>query len=219
MEPHCKAALEYPKLWNPLQGALGDLQTRKVEKVCASPFFMKPTSSFLPLSVLGFCICLLVACGKSPDAGPRSGSAAKTATQSEAGGNHLSMRLNGVEWIADNNLFGAFHPAGYNKAILIGGSKGPKNKNEQVFSINLYNAEGPGTYNIKTGNADMSVAQIANLSPENFMYGSLMGFDITVKVLKASKGPAVVEATFEGTVTGNAGDTLKVTEGHFVYRE
>ena len=135
------------------------------------------------------------------------------------GGNHLSMKLNGKGWIGDSSLFGAFHPPGYNKALLIGGSKGPKNKDEQVFSLNLFNIDGPGTYHIKTGNADLSVAQLANLTPENYMYGSLMGFDFTVTVTKATKDPAVIEATFEGSLTGNASDTLKITEGRFSYRE
>jgi hypothetical protein len=136
------------------------------------------------------------------------------------GGNHLSLRINGTEWKADSDLFGAFHPPGYKKALLIAGSKGPKDKNEQTFNLNLFNIEGPGTYTIKTGNADQSVVQLANLSPENFMYGSTMGFDLTVKVTKASSTPSTsIEATFEGTLTGNAGDTLKVTEGRFSYSE
>ncbi len=177
---------------------------------------MKTVSSLITLSSLAFLIAMLAACGKNPDA---------TSTQpgakadGNAAGNHLSMKLNGADWIGDSSLFGAFHPPGYNKALLIGGSKGPKNKDEQVFSLNLFNIDGPGTYHIKTGNADMSVAQIANLSPDHFMYGSLMGFDFTVTVTKATKDPAVIEATFEGTLTGNASDTLKVTAGRFLYRE
>ncbi len=137
----------------------------------------------------------------------------------ETGGNQLGMKINGTEWRADHNLFGAFHPPGLNKALLIGGSKGPKNEDEQVLTLNVFNVEGPGTYHIKTGNADLSVAQLANLSPENFMYGSMTGFDLTVIVTQASKDPAVIEATFEGTLTGNGGDTLKITDGRFSYRE
>ena len=131
----------------------------------------------------------------------------------------MSMRLNGVEWKADNNLFGVVHPKGYNKAIMMAGSKGPKNKDEQPFNLNLFNANGPAVYHIKTGNPELSVAQLANVTRENFMYGSLMGFDLTVTVTKASKEPTEIEATFEGTLTGNAGDTLKVTEGKFSYRD
>ncbi|CAN5799112.1 hypothetical protein BH11VER1_BH11VER1_02450 [soil metagenome] len=181
---------------------------------------MKQKFSLPPLSVLGFCVFILAGCGKGPEGSshPEAESAAKSGVKKEEV-NQLSMRLNGVEWIADHNLFGAFHPVGFNKAILIAGSKGPKDKSEQAFNINLYNADGPGTYQIKSGNADLSVAQMANLSPENFMYGSMMGFDLTVKVLQASKGDKVIEAHFEGTVTGNAGDTIKVTDGRFIYHE
>lgn len=134
-------------------------------------------------------------------------------------GNHLSMKINDKEWVADRELFGAFHPSGYNKAILMAGSKGPKNKDEQTFNLNLFNVDRPGTYNIKTGNTDLSVVQLANLSPENFMYGSLMGFDLKVTVTKAGKDPTVIEATFEGTLSGNASDALKVTAGRFIYHE
>lgn len=141
------------------------------------------------------------------------------AAEPAADRNRLGMKLNGVEWQADNDLFGAFHPPGYNKALLIGGSMGRKDKDEQVFTLNLFNVAGPGTYHIKTGNTDLSVAQLANLSPENFLYGSMMGFDLTVTVTTASQDPTVIESTFEGTMTGNAGDTLKVTEGRFSYRD
>ena len=32
--------------------------------------------------------------------------------------NHLSMSINGVEWKADNNIWGAFHPKGQNKTKM-----------------------------------------------------------------------------------------------------
>ena len=133
--------------------------------------------------------------------------------------NHLSLKINGVEWKADNNIFGAFHPKGYNKVIIISGSKGPKNKDEQPFNINIYNTDGPGVFQFKDGNPDLSVAQLANMSPENYMYGSLMGFNMKVNVTKASSMPDVIEATFEGEMNGNAGDVLKITEGKFYYHE
>lgn len=162
----------------------------------------------LTLVIVGF-----VSCGR------QAVSSEETAIKSTKGGNHLSMKINDKEWVADRELFGAFHPPGYNKAILMAGSKGPKNKDEQAFNLNLFNVDGPGTYHIKTGNTDLSVVQLANLSPENFMYGSLMGFDLKVTVTKASKDPTVIEATFEGTLSGNASDTLKVTAGRFIYHE
>ena len=176
---------------------------------------MKKKSSPLTSSGIVCCIVILAACGKSPDTQSQTAAPGKL----ETGKNQMSMKLNGAEWRADNNLFGAVHPAGYNKAIMMAGSKGPKNKDEQPLNINLFNADGPGVYHIKTGNADLSVAQLANLSPDNFMYGGLMGFDLTVTVTQASKEPSVIEATFDGTLTGNSGDTLQVTDGRFSYRD
>lgn len=162
---------------------------------------------------LALIIITIVSCGR------RAVSSEEPAGKPTSSGNLLSMKLNDKEWLADSSFLGVFHPKGFNKALMIGGSKGPKNKDEQVFSLNLFNVDGPGTYHIKTGNTDLSVAQLANLSPENFMYGSLMGFDLTVIVTKATKDPTVIEATFEGTLSGNASDTLKITAGRFTYRD
>ena len=161
---------------------------------------------------------LIIACSSKNDPDKVGTAQAQTSTN-DAGENHLSMKINGVEWKADNNIFGAFHPKGYDKAIMIAGSKGPKNKNEQPFNINLYNADGPGVFQIREGNPDLNVAQLANMSPENYMYGSLMGFNMKVTVTKASTNPDVIEATFEGDLNGNAGDVLKITEGKFYYHE
>jgi hypothetical protein len=133
--------------------------------------------------------------------------------------NHIRMKIDGKLWEADRDIFGAFHPKGYNKAIIMSGSKGPKDKNEQVFTLNLFNTSGPGVFDITNGNADNNVVQLANLSPEHFLYGSMMGFRLKVTVTKASANPAVIEAVFEGELTGNAGDKLKITEGSFLYKE
>ncbi|MCC6726793.1 MAG: hypothetical protein IT258_19985 [Saprospiraceae bacterium] len=146
----------------------------------------------------------------------------ETAVQASAGSakeNHLSLKINGVEWVADHDVFGAFHPKGYNKAIIIAGGKGAKDKDEQTFNINIYNTEGPGTYNFKDGNTDLSVAQLANWKPESFLCGSMMGHNMKVKVITASTKPDVIEATFEGELTCNSGEVLKVTDGKFYYHE
>ncbi len=133
--------------------------------------------------------------------------------------NHLRMKINGAEWVADHGIFGAFHPKGYNKAIIIGGSKGPKNESEQVFDINIYNTEGPGTYNFHDGNPELSAAQMANWSTETFLCGSMMGHNMHVNVSKASTNPAVIEATFEGNLTCNSGEVFHLTDGTFYYHE
>lgn len=161
----------------------------------------------------------LASCSSNPaitneNAGANDKTPTTTAIQ-----NHLSFKINGIEWQADSEIFGAFHPKGYNKAILISGSKGGNDKNEQAFSIILYNTSGPGVFDITNGNKDNNVIQLANMSPANFMYGSMMGFNIKINVTAASENPTHIEATFEGELTGNAGDELKITEGKFQYHE
>lgn len=131
----------------------------------------------------------------------------------------LHMHIDGVEWIADNSLFGAVHPNGYDRAVMISGSKGPKDANEQAFNINLYGIDGPGTYFVKSGNANDHVAQISNLSPERYLAGGPMGFDLKVEVARMAATPALIEARFEGTLTASDGVTLSISKGEFRYTE
>lgn len=166
-----------------------------------------------------FCLAI-IACGSKT--GTEQGNSKEAASSEEAEqttGNYLSMKINGVEWKAEREIFGAFHPKGYNKALIIAGSKGANDKNEQTFNLNLYNIDGPGVYEIQTGDPNASVVQMGNWSPENFLYGSMMGYKMNVNVKTASTKPDVVEATFEGELSGNAGDVMKITEGKFYYHE
>ncbi len=163
-------------------------------------------------------LLLNLACGSKTETAKIAGQPEKAPAQTSSE-NYLTLKINGVEWKADNNIFGAFHPKGYNKVIMIAGSKGPKNRDEQPFNINLYNTDGPGVFEIQDGNPDLSVAQLANVTPENYLYGSMMGFKMKVTVTKASSNPDEIEATFEGELNGNAGDVLKITEGKFYYHE
>lgn len=148
-----------------------------------------------------------------------SGAATGPAGISSGGKSMLTMKINGREWTADNDIYGAVHPIGYDKLIMIAGSIGPKNKDEQTFNINIYNAPGPGLYHFITGDKDYRVAQLANLSPENYLYGGILGYDMKVNVTKASSNPTIIEATFEGTLNGNASDVMKITDGKFYYHE
>lgn len=132
--------------------------------------------------------------------------------------NFLSMKLDGKLWEADNGIFGAFHPKGYNKAVIIAGSKGPKNKDEVVFNINLYNIDEEGTYTIKTNDPNNSVAQIANMSKDEFLCGSMMGYDLTINLKKCSDNPTIIEASFEGEISCNTERKIKITEGKFYYQ-
>ena len=66
---------------------------------------------------------------------------------------------------------------------------------------------------------DGSVAQLANYTPERFLAGSMMGYDLVVDVSVAQADPTHIEATFSGTLTGNDSVTMKIEDGRFVYRE
>jgi hypothetical protein len=160
-------------------------------------------------------VLLLLSCGGKDDSSAETSETKK----SQNAINYLSMKINGKEWTADSEIFAAFHPGGYDNAILIAGSKGPKDKNEQVFNMDLYKTTGPGIYQFENGNAANNVIQLAGLSEEHFMYGSMMGFKVKVNITKASKNPTIIEATFEGELTGNASDKLVITEGKFYYHE
>lgn len=132
--------------------------------------------------------------------------------------NILSMKLDGKLWEADNEIFGAFHPKGYNKAVIISGSKGPKNKDEVPFNINLYNVDKEGTYTIKTNDPNNSVVQIANMNKDEFLCGSMMGYNLTVILKKCSDNPTIIEASFEGEISCNTDRKIKITEGKFYYQ-
>ncbi len=133
--------------------------------------------------------------------------------------NFLSMKINGQLWQADHDIVGAFHPKGYDQLIIIGGSSGNKDKNEKSFTVNIYKTTGPGKYNFKNGNPALSVAQMGNWSEEEYLCGSMMGFDVAFDVVKATKNPTVVEAAFSGKLTCPSGKELIITEGKFYYEE
>ncbi len=153
----------------------------------------------------------LISCSKSNDE--------KTVLpNSTSGKNYLTMKINGVEWKADHDIFGAFHPMGYDEAIIIAGEKG-SGKEEQSFNLNLYKTPGVGTYDITDGAPNNNAAQILNYSAENYQAGSLTGFTMKVNIIKASGAPDEVEATFEGTLNGIDGSVLTITEGKFYYHE
>lgn len=142
------------------------------------------------------------------------------ATAAEAAGhNFLTMKVNGVAWEADHEIMAIFHPKGYNNAILISGYKGPKDKSEQTFNLNLYNANGEGSYEIVSGNKDNNEVQLANLSNEHYLYGNVLGFSFNAQITKAANNPSELQARFEGVLIGNTGDSVKITEGKFYYHE
>lgn len=174
------------------------------------------TTTFL---VTALASLLLSACGNN--ASPTATAAPERAPTAAPvpSANQLSMRIDGVEWRADHDLFGAFHPPGYERALLIAGARGRKDANEQTMNINLLGIDGPGRYTISTGHAAGSIAQLANYTPERFLAGSMMGYDLVVDVVVAQADPTHIEATFSGTLTGNDSVVMKIEDGRFVYRE
>jgi hypothetical protein len=158
----------------------------------------------------------LLGCGRGTPPAPLAVVPAGTIATS---GNSLRMKVDGVEWRADHDVFGAFHPPGYDRALLIAGGKGPKDASEQVLNINLFGIDGPGRYAIRGGNPSGSVAQLANHTPERFLAGSMMGFDLVVEITVARTDPTHIEASFSGTLTGNDGVAMKIEDGRFLYRD
>ena len=162
-------------------------------------------------------------CGQSPQAtSPASpsletSSAVASPTRNQ---NVLRMRVDGVEWSADRELFGAAHPPGMDRAVLIAGSLGPKDANEQTFNLNLFGVDGPGRYVAERGDATGNVMQLANLSPERFLIGGLLfEYRFEVELVTMQAQPVVIEARFSGVLQANDDHRVTISDGEFVYRE
>ncbi len=172
----------------------------------------------MKLLITSVFLLLMASCNNNQSADEKAKKGDSSSGQS-AKTNYLRMKIDGRTWEADHELTGIVYPNGYNKAILIGGTKGPKDKFEQTFNMNLYNCNGVGEYLVESGNKDLSEVQLGNLSETHYLYGNVLGFRMRVKISKATKSPVELEASFEGEMTGNAGDIIKVTEGKFFYHE
>ena len=177
---------------------------------------------------LGVSTLLLVACNNgtgpatvtTPTAVGSAPAAPANAPAATPAGNLLRMRIDGKDWIADHEIFGAVHPTGYDRSILMAGSLGPKDANEQAFNVILNGVDGPGTFRAKTGDAARHVAQIANLSQARYLAGGLMlEHDVTFEVTRMQASPVAIEARFSGTLTANDGAVLRIEDGEFSYRE
>ncbi|MBK6364915.1 MAG: hypothetical protein IPL63_01175 [Saprospiraceae bacterium] len=140
--------------------------------------------------------------------------------------NFLTMKIDGKEWSADREIFGSYH---FNESlgpglINIAGVKGDP-PNDQPFNINLYNTKGPGLYKVNIGQGSSvkmyeNVSQLAQFTPSNYLCGGAQqGSQMNITIIKVSKDPQMVEATFSGTMTCVEGNTLTITEGKFYYHE
>lgn len=133
--------------------------------------------------------------------------------------NYLEFAIDGQVWKADNEIFGSYHfsEALGPKLIQISGNKG-HGSTQQVFTINLYHTVAEGEYSTTRGKED--VAQLANLSPSNYLCGGTMqSQNLQVKIVKVTKNPQHIEATFSGTMQCVEGNQIHITNGKFYYHE
>ena len=166
--------------------------------------------------VLWMLLPLLAACQSESTS---SAVSVAVAAPTAASVNHLRMRVDGVQWEADHDIFGAVHPKGYEKAVLVAGSFGPKDGSEQAFSLNLCGIDAAGPYPVTTGNPQLNVAQLANLTPERFLSGGPMGFDMTVEIVEMRAAPTRLMVRFAGSLMGNDSHSVSITDGEFSYSE
>lgn len=187
-----------------------------------------------PISALHACVacaCLLLTACNAPepptDAVPTSRAATASpapaaAVAPKAQDNQLRLTLDGALWQADREFFGAFHPPGIDRAVLMAASLGPKDKHEQAFNLNLFGVTGPGRYTasgntISLKGISSSQIQLANLSEQRYLIGGPFGYTVEVELLQAGSG--TIEARFEGRMTASDGQELRVSDGYFLYRE
>lgn len=153
----------------------------------------------------------------APAAPPASAAAAP-----HAQGGQLRLTLDGKPWQADREFFGAFHPPGMDRAVLMAASFGPKDRHEQTFNLNLFGATGPGRYTASGNTLSLkgiasSQIQLANLSEQRYLVGGPFGYTVEVELLQAGGG--TIEARFQGRMTASDGQELRVSDGYFFYRE
>lgn len=165
------------------------------------------------------CPLLLAACGSPPSTPTASAPAPMPAPRMA---NQLRLTLDGQVWQADRELFGAWHPPGMERAVLMAGSLGPKDRHEQAFNLNLFGVSGPGRYvangsTVRPGGLTSNTIQLANLSEQRYLVGGPFGYEVTVDLLQAGAG--VIEARFQGRVNASDGSVLNLTDGYFLYCE
>lgn len=176
-----------------------------------------PLRPMIPLLVAALTACTQQASPATDTQPPVSTASAVTA--SPASGPVLRLRVDGREWRADRELFGAVHPPGLDRAVLMAGSLGPKDANEQSFNLHLSGVDGPGIYTVRGDQSPRNVVQLANTSEQRFMIGGTMGYDIQVEVLRLQSDPVLIEARFHGHMTANDGAVLRIEAGEFRYGE
>jgi hypothetical protein len=165
---------------------------------------------------------LLAGCGRAgtPGSAPTAtATATATAAATASQGNTLRLKVDGIDWIAERDIFCAVHPPGYDRAIVVAGARGAKDASEQSFNLNLYGVDTPGARHLESANAGASAIQLANLDATRYLNGGVLGFDVRVELLQMGKNPGVVEARFEGTLDSSSGARLRITDGYVLCHE
>jgi hypothetical protein len=159
---------------------------------------------------------LLAACGPAtPPATPASNAGGSVpAAAAEEAANLIRMRVDGVEWSADRDIFCTVAPPALGDVLIVSGSRGPKDASEQAFNLNLTGVAGPGTIKLAGGGSTTHAIQLANLDAQRYLNGGAMGFDVTVEVVSLARDPARVELRFAGTLNSSAGKPLRIEDGH-----
>lgn len=168
------------------------------------------------------CTILLGACDGPTSPTTTVPAASAAAPLSPRTANQLRLTLDGQVWQADREFFGAWHPPGMERAVLMAGSLGPKDSREQAFNLNLFGVSGPGRYvangsTLSPGGLRSSTIQLANLSEQRYLIGGPFGYDVEIDLLQAGAG--IIEARFHGRVNASDGTVLTLTDGYFLYRE
>jgi hypothetical protein len=159
-------------------------------------------------------VLLLAACDAPPDAAAPTAAPRSEAPPVAAEANVVRLRVDGVEWSADRDIFCAVNPPGLARGVIIAGSRGPKDANEQTFNLNLSGVDGPGTLRLESSASVTHAIQLANLDATRFLNGGAMGFDVTVDLIAVSANPTRVEARFSGTLGSSAGTPLRIDDGY-----
>ena len=173
------------------------------------------------MRALAACLTTALLCACSVDT-PAGKAAAPPAAATAVSTSQLYLTLGGRRWQADREFFGAWHPPGYDRAVLMAGSFGPNDKNEQAFNLSLFGVAGPGRYTASGDTRSLkgvssSAIQLANFSPDHYLIGGPFGYAVEVELLQA--GPAIIEARFHGRMTASDGSELPLTDGYFLWRE
>lgn len=126
----------------------------------------------------------------------------------------LSMDLNGVDWVADDNLAGYIQKS--NNRLNIGGKV---TATGDVLVGSIAEVPSTGTYVVNTADTDFLNFVKGGPSPKTYSVNSLYPKSRgTIVVTAINPGTSLlkyVEGTFSGVLYRSASDSVKITNGEF----